>query len=218
MSAFAALLRRSLAAAGMSQMDLARAVGTSSSVVSQACTGRRPPPLGRVEAWAEALRLTPAERTAFLAAAQLAHAPEPVRRRIEHLEQHLPHEESGWNGRRPPVPRVAEGQLDLAALRDQLDACRQRAAATIGDDGLPDAAWEIQTTLAALLVRLADARLDAAEGVRTRLERAVAACGAARPTRLASLRAALRRVARELARASDLLAALAAPPHGRSRG
>jgi transcriptional regulator with XRE-family HTH domain len=76
---FGTLLKRYLDREGMSQMDLARSVNTSSSVVSEVQHDKRPPPLPRIDAWADALGLVGQERLGFLREALLAHCPEPIR-------------------------------------------------------------------------------------------------------------------------------------------
>lgn len=217
MSAFSVLLRRCLAESGMTQMDLARAVSTSSSVVSQACTGQRPPPLLRMEAWAQALRLTAAKREAFLTAAQLAHAPEPVQRRVDRLERRLREGDGpGWDVH---DPRSGDAAALVRALRVDLAACRARAEGPITDAELADAAWEVHGMLAAVLLQLEDGWFleeKVAHTVYRHLARAVAACRAARLTRPATVRTALRRIPAELAKVARALDAGA--PRPRPRG
>lgn len=192
-------------------MDLARAVGTSSSVVSQTCTGQRPPPLARIDVWAQVLQLTPAASAAFLAAAELAHAPETVRRRVERLEQRLQEADgTGWDGFGPETAaRKDDASKDgIRALLPALTECHARARMPSADPALVDTAWEVHGLVEVLLLRLvgdASLRSEAARKIRRHLERAAMACRDARPTRPASLRAALRQVSRELAQACGLL-------------
>ena len=78
-SDFPAMLRAALAKAGMSQMDLARALGTVSSVVSHTCKGEKLPPLERITHWAKALNLRDEACADFIRQAHLAHCPEVIR-------------------------------------------------------------------------------------------------------------------------------------------
>ena len=83
---FGDLLRKLLTRKGMSQMDLARDLGTTSSVISQTTTGSRLPPLDRIDLWADAMRLTEDEREEFALSAALAHCPEPIQREMARLQ------------------------------------------------------------------------------------------------------------------------------------
>lgn len=223
MSAFPDLLRSCLATAGMSQMDLARAVGTSSSVVSQTCLGQRPPPLERMDAWADALGLQAGPREVFLATAQLAHAPEGVRERVAKLEQRLGLHEieaEGWDGR-AATARVREtgaadeGSLPLAARA--IDECRALLEDSSSVVPLIDRAWEAHGVLLSLLSRAGTWPASGARGagaVRLRashahLLRAAAAFRAVRPSQPAQLAAAMRKASSALLRAR---AALDQPP------
>ena len=209
MRSFPDLLRSSLAHAGMSQMDLARAVGTSSSVVSQACLGQRPPPLQRMEAWADALGLDERARAVFIATAQLAHAPEAVRQRVASLEQRLANQVCEGDEREVRVTtRVGELSDDqplplLAAVRAAIDACRRPLETANVAEPLIDRAWEAQGLLQVLLTRLSETWLPQAtqgptaallRAARTHLLRAAAAFRTARPSQPTGLEASLRKV------------------------
>lgn len=210
MRSFPDLLRNCLAHAGMSQMDLARAVGTSSSVVSQACLGQRPPPLERMDAWADALGLDDRARAVFIATAQLAHAPEAVRQRVASLEQRLTHQVGEGDEREVGVvTRVREPSSDdalltvLAAVGAAIDACRRPLETVTGTEPLIDRAWEAQGLLQVLLTRLTGTWLPQAthrptaallRTAQTHLLRAAAAFRTARPSQQAVLEASLRKV------------------------
>ena len=74
-TAFGALLRRYRAAAHLTQNHLAERVGLNASAIAALEHGiRRPPPAGTVDLLADALNLSPAERTNFQAAARLLSA------------------------------------------------------------------------------------------------------------------------------------------------
>ncbi|MBA3700560.1 MAG: helix-turn-helix transcriptional regulator [Planctomycetes bacterium] len=221
----------------MSQMDLARAVGTSSSVVSQACLGQRPPPLERMDAWADALGLDDRARAVFVATAQLAHAPEAVRQRVAWLEQRLANQVCGGDEREVRVvTRVGEPSSDdeplplLAAVGAAIDACRRPLETASGAESLIDRAWEAQGLLQVLLTRLSETWLPQAthrptaallRTARTHLLRAAAAFRTARPSQQAVLESSLRKVDAALSQARTSLEPAPPPrqvPKHRSRG
>ncbi len=79
-SDFGAHLQELLAQRGLSGLRFARLVGTGSSTISQVSSGKRTPPLTRIEAWADVLSLRGAARARFIELAHLAHCPERIRR------------------------------------------------------------------------------------------------------------------------------------------
>lgn len=230
MRPFPELLRSCLAQAGMSQMDLARAVGTSSSVVSQACLGQRPPPLERMDAWADALGLDDQARAVFVATAQLAHAPEAVRQRVAWLEQCVADQAGEGDEREVPVAnRVREPSADerslalIAAVAAAIDACRRPLETTSGVELLIDRAWEAQGLLQVLLMRLTGTWLPQTghpstaallRNAQTHLLRAAAAFRAARPSQQVVLEASLRKADAALLRARKALDPASSRQHG----
>jgi transcriptional regulator with XRE-family HTH domain len=92
METFPEILRRLMEARGLSQYALAKAVGVSQSYVAQMARGAGPFAEGRIEAWADALGVTGAERARFRLLALLTRCPEEVRAHVARLE-----------GRRPPT-------------------------------------------------------------------------------------------------------------------
>ena len=116
MSEFGDLLKTILDQSGMSQMDLARALKTSSSVISQTCSGQRLPPLERIGVWAEALGLNTARKESFIIAAHLAHAPERVRQQVGRLQETA----DGLSGSSSAVRRVRESASDDEAVANEV--------------------------------------------------------------------------------------------------
>jgi transcriptional regulator with XRE-family HTH domain len=86
---FGDLLRAALAERGLSTRTAQPLLQLSYPMISQVCTGRRLPPLDRIEAWADALKITGDDRSDFLRAAYLAHAPEQVRHLVADLETRI---------------------------------------------------------------------------------------------------------------------------------
>lgn len=212
MTAFGDLLRTRLSDAGMSQMDLARQLDTSSSVISQTCSGLRLPPLARIETWARALGLSGARAEEFIAAAQLAHAPPQVREQFARLRG------AAADPDQPPQAdrRVHEGAGDVegavqeaaaafAECADQLDPARHPAIPPL------DLAWVGRGVLDGLLQRLDHDWLPAFPGAplreaRAKLVEAMAEFQATlRPSAPATVAPALRRLGAALAQARGLL-------------
>lgn len=77
---FGALLQELLTQRGLSGLRFAKQVGTGSSTISQVSSGKRTPPLTRIEAWADVLALRGAVRARFIELAHLAHCPERISR------------------------------------------------------------------------------------------------------------------------------------------
>lgn len=73
---FGEILKQSLARSGLSQEGFARAVGAVGPHVNLIIKGKRTPPLDRLDAWADALGLSPEERRTFKFLAGLAHIPD----------------------------------------------------------------------------------------------------------------------------------------------
>lgn len=210
MTAFGDLLRTRLSEAGMSQMDLARQLDTSSSVISQTCSGVRLPPLARISAWARALGLSGARAEEFIAAAQLAHAPPQVREQFERLRG-----TAGDPAAPPAARRVREGDEEeavqaaaaaFADCADQLDPARHPVIPPL------DLAWVGRGVLDGLLQRLDRDWLPASSAAplreaRVRLVEAIAEFQATlRPSAPATVAPALRRLGQALAKARALLA------------
>jgi transcriptional regulator with XRE-family HTH domain len=234
---FGDLLRSCLSEAGMSQMDLARAVGTSSSVVSQTCTGRRPPPLDRIAAWAEALKLAGGPRDDFISAAYLAHAPGEVQERLRRLEEAMGGDKPGsddhgsWSGGRSRAPRLGTEDGDhqatvRAALAAIADHQRHGDPALRGTHPLIEVVWEARGMLHDLRARFTDhwLPLTAGSAVAARMAAAHAqlviaesAYRAARPSSQASLLSALRKAGTAMDRARRALEAAPRSPAGASR-
>jgi hypothetical protein len=57
--------------------------GAGSAYVSQVIKGAKPPPLDRLDTWADALGLNGTDRVTFIDLAALAHLPDSVRGRFE---------------------------------------------------------------------------------------------------------------------------------------
>jgi transcriptional regulator with XRE-family HTH domain len=72
---FAQVLRRQLAEKPLSQRVFARLVNAKQAQVSSVLRGQKPPPLARIEQWADALGLVGQDRFDFETAALLDHAP-----------------------------------------------------------------------------------------------------------------------------------------------
>jgi transcriptional regulator with XRE-family HTH domain len=79
-AAFGPLLLDLLAQRGLSGLRFAKLVYTGSSTISQVASGKRTPPLSRIEAWADVLSLRGAARARFIELAHLAHCPERIQR------------------------------------------------------------------------------------------------------------------------------------------
>lgn len=155
MSAFGDLLKTALDQAGMSQMDLARALTTSSSVISQTCSGQRLPPLDRIAVWADALRLSASRREDFIAAAHLAHAPERVQQQVGRLQETV----DAAGEASPAALRLGESAVDEVAIAHQVAAAIADCYAQFDPDrhaGIPpvDLAWIGRNVLDELLQRL----------------------------------------------------------------
>lgn len=88
-SSFGAHLQSLLTERGLSGLGFARRVGTASSTISQISSGKRTPPLERMDAWATALGLKGAARARFIELAQLAHCPEPIAREYVRQQERL---------------------------------------------------------------------------------------------------------------------------------
>jgi transcriptional regulator with XRE-family HTH domain len=76
---FGALLTRLLEARGISLRAWARTVGMGSSFAYKLKAGERVPPAPKIERMADALKLTGADRTAFIDAATWAAIPDHAR-------------------------------------------------------------------------------------------------------------------------------------------
>lgn len=91
MSDFADFLRQRILTRYASLRAFVRAAESQRSedvavaYLSKVLRGRKPPPLDRIEAWAEALALTGAERETFIEDAHLAHATPVVQALVERL-------------------------------------------------------------------------------------------------------------------------------------
>lgn len=90
-TAFAVSLRQQILARYASLRAFVRAAeadrseDTAVAYLSKVLNGRKPPPLERVDAWADALRLTGAERVAFIEDAHLVHATPLVQELVDRL-------------------------------------------------------------------------------------------------------------------------------------
>jgi transcriptional regulator with XRE-family HTH domain len=83
----------------MRPADWARRVSVSRSFISQVLSGKKPPPVGSLEMWADVLVLVDPERTAFIRAGWMANSPielemwilNPQRESIRAAEDHQPY-------------------------------------------------------------------------------------------------------------------------------
>jgi transcriptional regulator with XRE-family HTH domain len=64
------------------QLDPQRPVGSLVGYVSKVLNGKVAPPLARLDTWADALHLNPAQRAHFFELAQLVHTPEQIQRLV----------------------------------------------------------------------------------------------------------------------------------------
>ena len=72
---FALLFRRKLAEKALSQRAFAALVNAKQAQISQVVRGKKPPPLSRLDLWADTLGIHALERFDFELAALLDHAP-----------------------------------------------------------------------------------------------------------------------------------------------
>ena len=85
MAAYGEMLKSLIAQKGYGLREFAQRVGYAHSNISAIMAGRRPPPLDRIERWADALGLDGQERQEFLEEAYLAHAPQQVRHIVDRM-------------------------------------------------------------------------------------------------------------------------------------
>lgn len=86
---FPALLVQHARAAHLALPEFAVRIQWSESKVRQVAMGMRPPPLDRLDRWADTLGLGGESREQFVQAAHLANAPEMVREMVEQLERRV---------------------------------------------------------------------------------------------------------------------------------
>jgi hypothetical protein len=82
MMLFGTLLKHHISASGRSLSAWARAVGITQGFASNLLAGRRTPPLGELETWADSLGLAGEERQRFIDLAAIAHCPHPAQARL----------------------------------------------------------------------------------------------------------------------------------------
>jgi len=104
-TAFGAFLDEQCARRGLSQAAFARLVGQAPGVVQFVRTGRRRPPLARIDTWADALTLRGGDRQRFLELARLEHCPLEIRRLVTGLRRRLADLETPTPGARAAEPR-----------------------------------------------------------------------------------------------------------------
>ena len=71
--------------AQLTMESFAKQVGLTKGFLSKVRNGKKPPPIDRLESWADALGLRGAARQEFIDLGNLAHAPEHVRTMVERL-------------------------------------------------------------------------------------------------------------------------------------
>lgn len=89
MHAFGAALRAHLERIGTTRARFAATVGVGRSLITDIIAGRRAPPMARVDAWADALRIPKPERRQWRRLAALAHAHPEVQELVAELEAEL---------------------------------------------------------------------------------------------------------------------------------
>lgn len=83
---FTDLFRAALKSAGYSHERFGEAVGVTGAFVSLVATRRSKLPIDKIDAWADALKLTGAAREEFRQATHLAHSSEDVRQLVRSLQ------------------------------------------------------------------------------------------------------------------------------------
>ncbi len=82
MMPFGRLLKHHISASGRSISAWSRAVGITQGFASNLTAGRRTPPLGELERWADSLTLVGDERQRFIDLAAIAHLPATAQARL----------------------------------------------------------------------------------------------------------------------------------------
>lgn len=86
---FGELLRSHLDRRGLTLTAWAKQVACAHSLVSHITRGERTPPLDRMPAWADALKLQGKDRDQFMELAALAHAPARIHALVQELRREV---------------------------------------------------------------------------------------------------------------------------------
>lgn len=125
---FPEVFSNSLAASGLGKAVFAKAVGVSPGFVSQVLSGERPPPLDRMPAWAEALKLKGENYSKFVNAAISRHVPVAVLQAAKAHAEMLEHWLEDERGDTGPWRLDLHGRLTESPRTRELKALRERVA------------------------------------------------------------------------------------------
>ena len=138
---FADLLQEFRRARGMTQGDLARAVGISQAYLSQIEQGERPPPADRIDDISKALKLSPQDsaRMRWAAGVTLEETAGMVMLRVEELGMEVPCYQEAWIVGEKPIefPRQGKGNDLLQAIVEAIHRGPARYVYWVPGSGAP---------------------------------------------------------------------------------